>query len=475
VKSRRNHLSHLFLFTVPILLLGVGLLAYNILRFGSPLETGYHFAPGQEGFTTPLWWGLSGLLISPARGLLWYSPPVVLGVAGWVRWQRQERPFAWLVLAIISGQLVVFSLWWEWWGGYGWGPRFLLPIVPLLLVCSLPVLETAVRGNRWTLAIVILLGGVGLWVQGAGTAVDTNVYEQTLEAQFPAAADQPLRYHHDSTLVYDLARSPIVAHWQAIIRGEWQPFWWQKTEVTRLPTIPAIIRAEQRPGEAFVFLEPTLLYDVLAARDLPPSFGLPTNIAVDDSLAHRLWEHALADASGVWLVTWYESGSPANWYEADLRQHWASLSETWADDLRLLHMARPVEGGRETAVSIPFGSITLTNYQIVTNQDTLFITLQWQAAAPIAEDYINFIQLLADDGTILAQQDRQPWGGYRPTSGWQIGETIIDRFAFPLQEQAQDARIIVGWYSWPDLKRLPVTLENNEAADFYEVSRDPFR
>jgi hypothetical protein len=32
-----------------------GLLGYNWLRFGNWLETGYHFAAGQEGFTTPLW------------------------------------------------------------------------------------------------------------------------------------------------------------------------------------------------------------------------------------------------------------------------------------------------------------------------------------------------------------------------------------------------------------------------------------
>jgi hypothetical protein len=462
-------------FSLPIALLGSGLLVYNAVRFGGPLSTGYRFAPGQEGFTTPLWWGLAGLLFSPARGLVWFSPPVLLAILGGGRFYRRERPLTWLMLAVIGVQGVAFSLWWEWWGGYGWGPRFLLPIVPYLMLFSLPLLDLVGRGHRWAQTAVGLLVGLGIVVQIGGTAVDANVYEQWLAAHFPAPANQPLRYHHDPTLVYNVARSPIVAHWQAMVAGKSQPFWWQVDDAPRLATIPNIIRSAQQPGDVLVFLEPTLLNDIVAAEDLPSAFGLPTNIAATEPLAQTLWKIALEDATGVWLITWYAPGDAANWYERDLRQTWASQSEEWADGLRLLHFARPPQGpedGRTTAVHIPFQNIHLIGYRLTTHENTLFVELDWVAESPIAEDYVNFVQILAADGRVVAQQDRPPLGGYRPTSSWAMMETITDRFAFSLDSNGlAEARIIVGWYSWPTLERLPTTLTNGATADFYELQR----
>jgi len=49
------------------------LLAYNDLAFGSPLEQGY----GVKTFATPIQTGLYGLLASPSRGLLVYTPYLI--------------------------------------------------------------------------------------------------------------------------------------------------------------------------------------------------------------------------------------------------------------------------------------------------------------------------------------------------------------------------------------------------------------
>ena len=46
---------------------------YNAARFGSFLNTGYHFDSG-EGFTTPILQGLWGLLGNPYRGVFWHTP-----------------------------------------------------------------------------------------------------------------------------------------------------------------------------------------------------------------------------------------------------------------------------------------------------------------------------------------------------------------------------------------------------------------
>ncbi len=63
--------------------------AYNSWAFGSPFSTGY----GQEataGWSTPLWVGLPGILLSPSNGLLFYAPLwLVSFLAGVLLWAME--------------------------------------------------------------------------------------------------------------------------------------------------------------------------------------------------------------------------------------------------------------------------------------------------------------------------------------------------------------------------------------------------
>src|SRR5204863_6735366 len=49
---------------------------YDVLRFGSPTISGQPWQFGIGGFGE----GLAGLLVSPARGLFWFCPPVLAAV-----------------------------------------------------------------------------------------------------------------------------------------------------------------------------------------------------------------------------------------------------------------------------------------------------------------------------------------------------------------------------------------------------------
>jgi len=56
------------------LLPGIALVVWHNTRcFGGPFTTGY----AGEGFSTPPWTGIVGLLFSPERSLLLYAPPLV--------------------------------------------------------------------------------------------------------------------------------------------------------------------------------------------------------------------------------------------------------------------------------------------------------------------------------------------------------------------------------------------------------------
>jgi hypothetical protein len=150
-------------------------LAYNFWAFGS-LEGGYvqiHADFKTEGFsgtwTTPPWEGLAGLLVNPSRGLLVYSPILVvalLGIRPALGPGRHRALFAWLA-AGLGISLFVISTYTLWHGGASFGPRLLtdfMPAVVLFLAPAWPVLE-----RRWPLGLVAaLLFAVSVEVQAIG-------------------------------------------------------------------------------------------------------------------------------------------------------------------------------------------------------------------------------------------------------------------------------------------------------------------
>ena len=75
-------------------------------------------------------------------------------------------------------------------------------------------------------------------------------------------------------------------------------------------------------------------------------------------------------------------------------------------------------------------------------------------------DYSWFVHLLDASGQIVAQQDRQPLGGYAPTSTWTPGTTGTDRLYFPIMTEVVQVRI--GWVDPTNGERLPVFDANGE-------------
>ena len=98
--------------------------------------------------------------------------------------------------------------------------------------------------------------------------------------------------------------------------------------------------------------------------------------------------------------------------------------------------------------------------------DTLDLTLYWQAAAPFTRAYTVFVHLVGPDGRIVAQVDREPVAGARPTPGWLPGEFISDpyRLQLPPEAPAGPYTIYVGMYDPADGRRLPLVDDDGRVA-----------
>jgi hypothetical protein len=98
--------------------------------------------------------------------------------------------------------------------------------------------------------------------------------------------------------------------------------------------------------------------------------------------------------------------------------------------------------------------------------DVVPITLEWHAQAAPAQRYTLFAHIVGEDGIVRGQQDREP--SRAPTDKWQPNDRLIDVYGPALSLETPPGRyqIIIGWYSYPSLARLPLA---STTADSYTL------
>jgi hypothetical protein len=111
--------------------------------------------------------GFAGLLISPSRGILVFSPIVLVPAAEALGWCRRKAPSlpAWCAIAA-AAQFLVYGAYTVWWGGHTYGPRYLLDVLPLLVPAAAVAMSRPHR-RLWTLTAAamfcwsVLVAGTG--------------------------------------------------------------------------------------------------------------------------------------------------------------------------------------------------------------------------------------------------------------------------------------------------------------------------
>jgi hypothetical protein len=161
----RRRMGNAALFTSPVML-ALGFIAWlNLVRFGSPLESGYG-SEASQFFPSHLWYTIPKLLGSLDKGLFIFSPVLFLGLFGWREFARRFPWEAVLCGALVVSNLMLAGAWHSWVGGWSWGPRLLVPAIPLWLLPAAFWLDHR-RTRAWfAVATLVTLASIGVQVPG---------------------------------------------------------------------------------------------------------------------------------------------------------------------------------------------------------------------------------------------------------------------------------------------------------------------
>jgi hypothetical protein len=169
----------------------------------------------------------------------------------------------------------------------------------------------------------------------------------------------------------------------------------------------------------------------------------------------------------LWVLPDFSPPDRSGWERALRTDAFLLWDETVEiDNRRIVLYALPkAQPLTDTGAGVRFGLpewVRLNGYGYTEETRTggeLLITLEWESLRPVMENYQIFVHLLDEAGTRVAQRDGQPVLWLRPTSTWQPGERILDRYGMLLPSDLMPGqyRIAVGIYDPQSGERQPVS------------------
>jgi hypothetical protein len=157
-----------------------GLLLFQWQTYGHPLHSGYGDTGGvlQSMLGRDLVWPIFGLVLSFGKGIIWFAPPLLLWPLGMWLLLRRDWPVALLCGTLAVSHIVFFASWSDWHGAGAWGPRFLVIVLPFLVLPLAPVLASVqgwrTPGRTGVLLLTLLLA---VPVQVGGVAINYTAFK----------------------------------------------------------------------------------------------------------------------------------------------------------------------------------------------------------------------------------------------------------------------------------------------------------
>ena len=232
---------------------GVELFARNIVEYTTNPQL-------SQSVPARMMRALIGLSISPYKGLFWYVPVLLLGLIGAIPFTKRFRWEGLAFLLLIFLHFLGYSRYNYWSGGVAWGSRYMLPVIPFLIILAAPIfawlihdqpsptpIPQAAPSTFWRNSVVQIILRLGAWalillsvfIQILGVSVDLRVYELQFlldNAKIWGGIGEAIE-----ALYLQPSYSPVVGHLKLLLSGA-QPLdfaWVQLREMGTWALVPA--------------------------------------------------------------------------------------------------------------------------------------------------------------------------------------------------------------------------------------------
>lgn len=111
--------------------------------------------------------------LSPDRGVLRFTPVVLLGIFGLAFANRSKARVGALLISIIGINVILYSMWGDPWGGWAFGSRYLIPTYAMLAI-GLAVALSRWRAKPMLLLIFLAVFGYSAWVNTLGAITSST-------------------------------------------------------------------------------------------------------------------------------------------------------------------------------------------------------------------------------------------------------------------------------------------------------------
>ena len=152
------------------------MMGYHYVCFGHPFTTPYslptdpsgygshaEYQAGLGGFSLPGASRVWDLTFGMYRGIFVYTPLLLAALVGLIYRVRQKNRFVWLfILGIFVVQMLFSAAMRYWYGGWDFGPRYLVPMIPFVLLGL--ATEFVLRWKR----LLLMLLGISVLINWTG-------------------------------------------------------------------------------------------------------------------------------------------------------------------------------------------------------------------------------------------------------------------------------------------------------------------
>ncbi len=156
----------------------LGFILFSIFEYGQILPD-YYLPSRLNGGN--FWLAVYGHLLSPSRGLIVYSPFLILTFIGISLFFKRiaRQPLFWLAALWFVGHLTLVARFPHWWGGHGYGSRLFTEAFPAAILLSLLVWQQIFGRHQFAPKLTLLSKSsiVGLITLTASVAIFINTFQ----------------------------------------------------------------------------------------------------------------------------------------------------------------------------------------------------------------------------------------------------------------------------------------------------------